>query len=71
MVKLGRGLNKGVRYTDVAMTDDSIVMDRQLYNQLLSMLESLSDLQFRTELAERHIGEINNDLSLLRKHLGI
>jgi hypothetical protein len=53
------------------LRDDKVTMDRALYDQLLSMLESLSDIQGRTALNEAHITELNNDLSLLRKGLGL
>lgn len=60
-----------VKYVDVAMTDDSVIMDRHLYTQLLDMLEALSDIQGRTALNERHISELNNDISLLRRSLNL
>lgn len=50
---------------------DMVTLDKCLFEQLVGMLEGLSEMRYRTELNERHIKLINTDLAEIRGRLGI
>jgi len=64
MTKLvGYRIDRGVK-------QDQVSLDKDLFDQLVSMLEGLAEIRYRTEDNERHITLLNNEIAELRARLG-
>jgi hypothetical protein len=64
MTKLvGYRIDRGVK-------QDRISLDRDLFNQLVGMLEGLAEIRYRTEDNERHIKVLNDEIEALRYKIG-
>lgn len=50
---------------------DTVTLNKALFDQLVSMLESLSELKFTSEMATREIKSINLQIAYLRRKEGI
>ena len=64
MTKLvGYRIDRGVK-------QDQVSLDKDLFDQLVSMLEGLAEIRYRTEDNDRHIKMLVNEVEALRQRLG-